>query len=167
MEGALSGWTPHPTGRLPLWPITVMMEQGHCSLHLQWCLHPLWLLLSGFTSQWVAPCLWVRCCLDWNELAHSGNVKLIVSSVTPAGLPCLLCWEPESLVSWAGSGWEERERVKAPFVWLGRASGALLAEAGTGLLLGPRGHCQWSRWGVVPDQAHWGVGTWEPEQSWS
>lgn len=94
---------------------------------------PVW-----FTSQWVAPCLWVRCCLDWNELAHSGNVKLIVSSVTPAGLPCLLCWEPESLVSRAGSGWEERERVRAPFVWLGRASGALLAEAGTGLLLGPR-----------------------------
>lgn len=30
--------------------------------------------------------------------------------------------------------------MKAPFVWLGRAAGTLLAEAGTGLLLGPRGH---------------------------
>ena len=59
--------------------------------------------------------------------------------MAPAGLPCLLCWEPESPASPAGSGWEEQERVKAPFVWLGRAAGALPAEAGTGLLLGPWG----------------------------
>lgn len=72
--------------------------------------------------------------------------------------PLSFCWEPESPASPAGSGWEEQERVKAPFVWLGRAAGTLLAEAGTGLLLGPRGHWQCSRWGVVPDQAHFGCG---------
>lgn len=62
-------------------------------------------------------------------------------------LKCDTCWPPLSSLLGArepcfpaGNGWEEQERVKAPFVWLGRASGALLAEAGTGLLLGPRGH---------------------------
>ena len=67
------------------------------------------------------------------HLRHQADERVARVDVTSSGVMVTFRFAADKVVP-------KRERVKAPFVWLGRASGALLAEAGTGLLLGPRGH---------------------------
>ena len=52
--------------------------------------------------------------LDWNELAHSGNVKLIVWSVAPAGLPCLSAGSPRALLPRLAAGGRSRREWRLP-----------------------------------------------------
>lgn len=59
--------------------------------------------------------------------------------MAPAG-PLWVFSGAQCLGSPVGGGWEELERVKAPFVLLGVASDALPGEASAGLLPDPRGH---------------------------
>lgn len=175
-RGGAEWLLPIPQGSAaPFWPLAVRRGREHrtwpsCSL-----VSPVLPMSSLIVPDQIyfpvchhLPLGWM---LFWLDQASSGNVKLIVSSVAPAGLLWVFSAGSPSALFPLLAGGGRSQRVKAPFVRWGWA----LSLPPEKPVLGARGHRQCSTWDVVPHQRGtrhtgvWGPGNWKQGEnsSWS